>query len=147
MEKQLLPLALLYESDEQLIEGITRLQKLVFLAQKEAETVPEEYSFKAGKYGPYSRPLYDDIDRLVKEGFVDEETEENPFGDEKQVYELTEEGKRVVESATSSMESINEIRQSAKDINETYNSLGFWDLLEYVYESYPNMAVNSELSI
>ena len=147
MEKQLFPLALLYANEEQSVDGITRLQKLIFLTQKESDEIDEEYEFKAGKYGPYSRPLYDDVDRLVKEGFVDENVEKNPFGNEKQVYELTDKGKRTVENALSSVSGFREVENAVEEIKQEYNNTGFTTLLEYVYETYPSMAVNSELNI
>ncbi|MFC7081199.1 hypothetical protein [Halorussus caseinilyticus] len=75
MNKKLLPLSLLRAADETAIEGITRFQKLVFLAQRE-ELDEELYPFKAGKYGPFSKTLYDDIDRLVEEGFITQSSRE-----------------------------------------------------------------------
>lgn len=147
MEKQLLPLALLHADEEQSVDGITRLQKLIFLAQEESEEISEKYDFEAGKYGPYSRPLYDDVDRLVEDGFILESIEINPFGDEKQVYELTDKGKRAVQNADLEFDEFGDIESEMEEIKETYNDEGFWDLLEYVYETYPEMAVNSELNI
>lgn len=95
MNKKLLPLALLEQSEENSIEGITRFQKLVFLTQEE-EIHDNIYRFIAGSYGPYSRSLYDDIDRLVEGGFIEETTEPiiPPNRSDKQIYQLKEKGKK-----------------------------------------------------
>ncbi len=147
MEKRLMPLMLLEANEGESVEGITRLQKLIFLAQKEGDGIDEEYQFKPGKYGPYSRPLYDDVDRLVDEDFISESIEPNPFGNEKKVYELEDNGEQLLENPSQFVDNPGELRDSIEKIKEEYNEMGFWELLEYVYENYPKMAENSELNI
>lgn len=146
MNKKLLPLSLLSAADETAIEGITRFQKLVFLAQRE-ELDEEPYPFNAGKYGPFSKMLYDDIDRLVQENFIDQSIQNTSSGDnEKQVYKLTEKGKTVVKNGPVDDEKYLTSEQF-KSFVEQYNDMELWNLLEYVYETYPKMAENSKLDL
>lgn len=148
MNTKLLPLALLDANDGESIEGITKFMKLVFLAQEEA--LPEDfYDYEAGQYGPYSKHLYDDIDRLEARGFVerrDEETDGNKS--DEQVYTLTEKGRQTLERArTRSGDDLPTRLDGVEDVKERYNSMDLWELLEYVYGEYPEMARNSVLDI
>lgn len=58
------------------VNGVTRLQKLLFLLQEEAGLHPsgEDFEFTAWKAGPYSSKLYDDIDFLENLGLLESET-------------------------------------------------------------------------
>ena len=55
--------------------GITRIQKYLFLLEKEGNILPsgEGYEFKAYKAGPYSSKLYDDLEFLENLGFIESE--------------------------------------------------------------------------
>jgi hypothetical protein len=52
--------------------GVTRLQKLLFLLEKEEHVVPtgDGFSFEAYKAGPYSSKLYDDLEFLENLGLI-----------------------------------------------------------------------------
>lgn len=144
MNSKLLPLGLLAAADGETIEGITRFQKLVFLAQREREG-RGAYSFRPRDYGPFSKELYADLDKLVANGFVDREEVTTDFGNTKKVYELTDKGRRAVEEFET--EEFPVSVDSLEDISSEYGGSNLWDLLEYVYESYPRMTRNSELSL
>jgi DNA-binding PadR family transcriptional regulator len=147
MNTKLLPLALLEANETEPIEGITRFMKLVFLAQQ--ETLQEEfYEYEAGQYGPYSKSLYDDIDRLESRGFIertDRETTDDK--DDEQVYALTEKGKRTLKQARNRSDAFPAVLEDLNDVKSRYNSMDLWELLEYVYGEYPEMARNSVLDI
>ncbi|MFB6188139.1 MAG: hypothetical protein ABEI86_14915, partial [Halobacteriaceae archaeon] len=66
----LVTIALLYTEGTASIDGATRMQKLVFLAQKESE-VDEFYEFEAGDYGPFSTALARDLDELLERGIIE----------------------------------------------------------------------------
>ena len=55
--------------------GITRLQKYLFLIEKEGGiSLPvQEFEFKAYKAGPYSSKLYDDLEFLENLGYIGSE--------------------------------------------------------------------------
>lgn len=147
MNKKLLPLAILELSSGDSIEGITRFQKLVFLAQRE-ELGEEFYNFIPGSYGPFSKPLYDDIDKLVEKRFIQEETKPSarPGNQDKQVYTLGPKGHRALMQAEESGGTPFSIGQ-LEDLVSEYEQIALWDLLEYVYSEYPEMAENSNLHI
>ena len=54
------------------IGGITRLQKLLYLLEKEENLTPREdgFDFTAYNYGPYSARLYDDLEWLENLGLI-----------------------------------------------------------------------------
>ena len=138
---------LLAADDEKQIDGRTRLQKLVFLAQKEtSKSLPSEYTFIPYDYGPFSADLLHDVDDLKQAGYIIENQEYGPQG-KKYIYELTEEGEDAVQ------ESLNDLaKNSAKAIEETsefiegmFNNTPITRLLEYVYNNYPKFAEESVL--
>lgn len=55
--------------------GITRLQKLLFLLEREEQIIPagNTFQFTAYKAGPYSSRLYDDLEFLENLGLVESE--------------------------------------------------------------------------
>src|SRR5438552_1966188 len=57
------------------IGGITRLQKLLYLLEREGGLVETEagFEFTAYKAGPYSSKLYDDLEFLENLGFLNSE--------------------------------------------------------------------------
>lgn len=57
------------------IGGITRIQKYLFLIEKEEQITPSGhgYEFKAYKAGPYSSKLYDDLEFLENLGYIKSE--------------------------------------------------------------------------
>jgi len=71
MERKDIILVLL-ESNKKPIVGTTRLQKLLFLIEKEKKVIPEveEFDFEPYKFGPASKELYDDLDFLENIGFL-----------------------------------------------------------------------------
>lgn len=69
--------------DKTPIVGATRLQKLIFLVEKEGgEAVStEQFEFEAYKFGPFSKQLKDDMDFLINLGFLEKSNDEkiNPI--------------------------------------------------------------------
>ncbi len=55
--------------------GVTRLQKFLYLLQREEDVLPsgEGFEFTAYKAGPYSSRLYDDIEFLENLGLIESE--------------------------------------------------------------------------
>jgi len=144
MNEQLLPLATLAVAEDGEMEGITRFQKLVFLAQRERDGA-EPYEFRADDYGPFSPDLYDDIDQLVAADLIDYDEQTTDIGNTKQVYSLTETGRRAVENSDTDDFPVSDEELAA--LGDEFEDVDLWDLLEYVYTEYPRMARNSELSL
>lgn len=149
MNKKLLPLALLDLSESGSIEGITRFQKLVFLAQKEVLGT-EEYPFEPGSYGPFSKELYDDIDQLEQRGFLRLTTRPSarPGGRDEQIYTLADKGRRAIRNAMRNDPALADLENDEMEqLVRKYNQANLWDLLDHVYAEYPKMAKNSKLDI
>lgn len=70
----LLLLSLGGESEEDGLTGITRIQKYLFLLEREYGLVPSDgeggFAFQPYKMGPYSKRLYDDLEMLENLGLV-----------------------------------------------------------------------------
>lgn len=87
---KLLPLALLHIGGES-IDGATRFQKLVFLAQEETD-LDEIFHFRADKYGPFSPELAQTLDLLEERGLINKEVQTTRAGHERFEYGLTRRG-------------------------------------------------------
>jgi uncharacterized protein YwgA len=148
------------------IEGITRLQKLVFLLQqgkgpKTLIKMAEEYGYKPYKMGPYSENLREDIDNLIAAGIVKTERlkyliSDDSDGDDagcdlceesKEVeslkFSLTEEGKKAGKEL---WESLNKKEQNGlSEFKSFFCSLTLRQLLIFVYDKFPDYTVKSEI--
>jgi uncharacterized protein YwgA len=152
------------------IDGITRLQKLMFLLQqglgpkKLVKMANQGLKFTPYKMGPYAESLQGDIDELLSVGLV--RTERLRYlimddGDaEEHEIELDEGGKKrkVVESLKYRLtdngmkagkelwENIDEkSREELAKFKSFFGSLSLRQLLIYVYEKYPKMTGESEI--
>lgn len=143
-----LPLAFLYTDGQRPIEGITRFQKLVFLAQKETN-LAEEYEFEADKFGPFSQELYSSIDELEERGLVVKKEQQTPSGNTKYIYSLSDDGHRLVKEVLDreEYEHLTDVFDEADSIKSEHNDQLLGELLEYVYTRYPKYTVESELDI
>jgi len=149
MHRKLLPLALMYANDGEPIEGRTRLQKMVFLMQQELEkhdqsgVVGTEYDFIPYDYGPFSKELYDDLDAMVDQEFVDDTEEPLSSGKVKYIYEIEDDGEELVDSEAETWEDVDAIIQLAQEIKREYNDMLLSELIEYVYAEFPEYAEKS----
>jgi uncharacterized protein len=146
-------------------DGITRLEKLVFLLKQETHfdsEVSDPFTFEAYHYGPYSREIYDAVDflkamQLLSERRVDvssgldvsEEAEALDFYDaldEEEQYierqlELTEDGKAVAKVLSTRVSP--EGKDALKATKDKYGTMPLRQLLRYVYDRYPAYAEKS----
>jgi hypothetical protein len=150
------------------VQGITRLQKLLFLLWKEGafyEDVPQLYNFKAYDFGPCMDDLYDDLEFAEDIGLVqitevpsgnefegaDEEAFLRDFGfrwakrDTRRDFELTKTGAQAAKEIYHALEE--QKRKRLDQIKRRFNSMPFFDLLRYVYRKYPAFAKKSVLSL
>lgn len=150
------------------VEGITRLQKLLFLLWKEGKfytSVPDLYGFNAYDFGPCMDDLYDDLDFAQSIGLIsmresysgneyedaDEESFLSDFGFKapqsrmRRDFALTERGMR---AAGDIFQGLSEPEQNVlRAIKSRFNRMPFFDLLRYVYQRYPQFAKKSILSL
>lgn len=148
------PLLMIKAEDGEEVSGITRFQKLVFLAQMgglEDDPIPSletdsKYEFEPYDYGPYSKELYDNLDSLVEKGLVKTQKRETPSGNTRKDYSLTEEGRDLLDRA-SKLGDISEIdKKIIRGIKRKYNDMPLFELIDKVYAGYPEYAKNSKLS-
>lgn len=141
----LLPILLLYTNNREAIEGTTRFQKLVFLAQEEGG-LSSKYAYHAEKFGPFSYDLADELDRYVKEGYIERDTEPNAVGHEKHIYSLTTDGQQVARRAAQK-QAYRPILEILADIKSAHNETPLQELLRYVYTKYDEYTTGTELDL
>ena len=143
------------------LDGITRLEKLLFLATEEesiSDLVTEPFVFKPYHYGPYSKEIYEAVELLEEAGLlVDErflgenqldEAEELALdvADEQGVerrFRLTEPGEKVADLLASRRP---EAFRKLTEVKERYGELSLKRLIRYVYSKYPEYAEQSVIS-
>ena len=146
--RHLLPLLFLLIEEEEAVEGRTRLQKLLFLTQKELEDQGDPiewgYPFRPYDYGPFAKELYSDLDQLRRRGFVEER--EQYFDDNVIQYDyiLTKNGREYINEELGK-ESSTKLIETAKDVKKEFNDIPLRRLIDYVYSEYPEYAENSIL--
>ncbi|RNJ22669.1 DUF4065 domain-containing protein [Halosegnis longus] len=149
IDRQLIPLTLLHASNEQEIEGRTRLQKMVFLIQQEfeerGEDLPGTYQYEPYDYGPFAKTLYDDIEYLEERDIIDEskETIAEEDGKVKYNYELGPRGEEILQEWPE--EQVEIVLEVAERIKSDFNDIPLLTLLDHVYSEYPKYAENSVL--
>lgn len=148
-------------------DGITRLEKLVFLLKHETDfdtEVADPFTFEPYHYGLYSREIYDAVDflkamQLMSERQVDvssgldvsEEVEALDAYDslaEQEQYierqlELTEDGKAVAKVLSTRVSTKG--KDALTTIKDRYGTMPLRQLLRYVYDRYPAYAEKSRI--
>lgn len=133
--------------DNEPVQGRTRFQKMVFLLQQRMNPEEEgfrQYDYEAYDYGPFSKDLYADLDGLIEQGYVDENTEE--FDENKILYEykLTEKGQNMV-NRLEPEKRFEEVFNLSYEMKSEFNNRPLSEVIDYVYSEYPEYAENSVL--
>jgi len=148
-------LALLHVCGE--VEGITKLNKLVFLMWKECGISFEDIEFQVSNYGAYSVEILDKIEALINYKLVDYELVDTTFfagmADEERVYDgafegretglkikkyyLTDKGKKVAKQLSLSEEDAKAIEY----VKENYNTMKYQRLMPYIHNTYPEFSI------
>lgn len=143
LHRHLVPLLLLHADGARPVEGRTRMQKFVFLAQEEGQ-IPAAYRFVPFDHGPYSRELQNDLDELIAAGLVEEKAEGVGEGRTRYSYSLTSWGGEVARRILSSRRSEWEHPfRVLEDIKRMYKGQSLLSILQDVYARHPEYAVNS----
>ncbi|ADB60297.1 hypothetical protein Htur_1409 [Haloterrigena turkmenica DSM 5511] len=143
---KLLPLGLLYVDGQREVDGATRFQKLVFLAQEETDLY-NAFEFRSDKYGPFSPELHATLDKLQERDLIAKEVKKNRSGNEKYAYRLTPTGQQVVQKLINrnDLSGFDDILEDAQNVKKRYNNKPLDRLLRYVYSKYPEYTDESEL--
>lgn len=143
------------------LNGILRLEKLVFLALKEREEVSalfcDSYAYDAYHLGPYSKEVYEAVDVLEEAGLVEEvkeigsdaldELEEVESGAAEQQgierrFRLTSDGAEVAGLLSRHYP---DLVKALSRIKDKYGRMPSRQLLRYVYEKYPSYTGRSRI--
>jgi len=145
--KDIIPLALLYSAESNQIEGRTRLQKLVFLAQDDLEDEGvDTLEYVPYKYGPFSKSLIEAIERFQQMGLLERSKQRTYGGSEKYVYNLTPKGNRTFQhnlEGDDNAEIFEKILDVAQDTLNKHNKKSLDKLINEVYEEHPEYATES----
>lgn len=145
------------------IEGITRLEKLVFLLERETEVgslLTEATEFEENKFGPFSSKIYQSINLLAAYGLLEDSAElssspedtwevEEVVGTKQAVpfatrnLELTNKGKKYYKSLISELPSSTE--STLADFKRQFADLPLRQLIRYVYKRYSEFTGKSEI--
>ncbi|WP_336358500.1 hypothetical protein [Haloarcula sp. CGMCC 1.6347] len=141
-KEKLIPLALL-DASEGSLNGKTRLQKLAFLLdEQELGDQFDAYSFKKYDYGPFSKRLLEDIEALERKGLVDISKSRTMGGNQRYDYELTDTGSEVIEQLLG-VDDVEKVFNAAENTVNKYKDMSLRDLIEHVYDEYPEYQENS----
>jgi hypothetical protein len=145
------------------VDGITRLEKLLYLADREttvSDAVTDEgLVFQPYDYGPFSKEVYEAVELLEQAGLVREErlvsgqsvdsledVEVTGAVDADEYvtrcFVLTHAG-RAVAGLVSAQHP--DVVQALSGVKDRYAARPLTALIQYVYGAYPNSAVNSKI--
>jgi hypothetical protein len=144
------------------LEGITRLEKLVFLLERETPIgrwLTEAADFRSHKFGPFSSKIYRAVDTLAAYALLNDSARDadstedqwesvnvlgvnvNPYTT--RTFELTPRGRQYYDAL------IKELPPEAKDVlrkfKDRFAGLPLRRLVRYVYERYPEFTDRSEI--
>lgn len=144
------------------LEGITRLEKLVFLLQRETELgqlLTEDPEFHAHHFGPFSSKIYEAVEVLKAALLLEEtgrisgasddawEAQQFLLGRDAEYttrdFSLTQKGRSYYEALVSVLPK--GAIQVASHLKDQYGSLPLRQLIRYVYQRYPSLAAESKI--
>lgn len=146
------------------LEGITRLEKLIFLLEREtpmSEWMTEKADFRSWKFGPFSSKVYEAADTLSaarllsdsrrKAGDTEDQWESvSALVDESDVdpyttrsFALTDRGDNYYAALISELPENAE--QVLADFKRKFAGIPLRQLVRYVYERYPQFTDKSEI--
>jgi hypothetical protein len=145
------------------LDGITRLEKLIFLLERETpvrDWMTEKADFRSWRFGPFSAKVYEAADKLAVAGLIldsanaagsseDRWETVNALVDEidpytTRTFELTERGRRYYEALVSDVLP-DGAEKVLKDFKVRFGGLPLRQLVRYVYEQYPQFTDRSEI--
>jgi hypothetical protein len=144
------------------LEGVTRLEKLIFLLERETPVrswLTEVADFRSDRFGPFSAEIYKAIDSLWAYGLLEdsarfaEDSEDrwetvNVVGKDVDEYttrtfKLTERGVRYYDALIAELPK--DAEAVLRSFKEQFARLPLRQLVRYVYERYPEYTDKSEI--
>jgi hypothetical protein len=146
------------------LEGVTRLEKLIFLLERETpvrEWMTETGDFRSWRFGPFSSKVYEAADTLAAAGLIKDSANKaanvedrweavNALIDAQELdpyttrtFELTERGQQYYKAL------LQELPPEAPQVLERFKAkfarLPLRQLVRYVYQRYPQFTDRSEI--
>jgi len=120
------------------IRGKTRLQKEVFLTQKNLREagIFTYYPFRPYKLGPYSNELYDDIEWMEYEGVVEVRKVNLGADGICAEFKITDKGRKEIEGKIE-RQHLDRAYDVAKEIKNRFNFVNVVDLVRLTHNLYP----------
>lgn len=137
LEERIIPLLLCQFQGA--LHGKTRLQKLTFIIQSEAQqqgVTSSHFSYELYHYGPYSSELTNVIDDLKNEGFLNESMEMTPSGYTRYAYSLTDQGRKMLNDAKERNLISADLEQIIVDITSIFGDTPLPDLVNEAYRRF-----------
>lgn len=146
------------------LEGVTRLEKLIFLLERETpvrDWLTDDADFRSWRFGPFSSKVYQAADtlaaaELIRDSATNASNSEDRWEsftglmDERDIdpfttrtFELTDRGKRYY--AALLRETPVNAEKVLSEFKERFGSLPLRQLVRYVYERYPQFTDKSEI--
>lgn len=138
---EILPLALLTASGGE-VNGRTRLQKLAFLLQEE-ELQQDAYNFIKYDYGPFSKELLDDLEDLEDKGVLKINKTRTFSGNKRYDYSVDSGAEEFLEVLAQANDDVEQITESAERVVRQYGDMSVREIVEHVYDKYPEYKENS----
>lgn len=149
------------EKDHGRIEGITRLEKLLFLLEKETDAMSwlkEDAQFRSDNFGPFSAKAYQEIENLTTYGLVTDSAtlsdsaedtwetehiigESTPERYATRNLELTEKGWRYYKALLTELPA--EAESVVSDLKRRFGAIPLRRLIRYVYQQHPEFTDKS----
>lgn len=142
------------------LKGVTRLEKLLFLIEKESdlsELIIEDMEFSAHNFGPFSAKIYQMLEVLAAAGLVEDSsrystTTEDSWETSEVIGEpvdpyatrdfvLTERGQKYYRALISELPS--GVEDALCEFKERFGGLPLRQLIRYVYQKYPRYTEKS----
>ena len=143
------------------IDGITRLEKLIFLVEHETDLrtlLTEPADFEAYNFGPFSGKVYQAVDTLVAAGLLEDSAElassrDDSWEAEKVVgaqpadpyatrnFTLTDRGRKYYQALIAELPPLTE--KLLEQFKTRFGALPLRQLIRYVYKKYPDFTKNS----
>ena len=146
------------------LEGVTRLEKLVFLLERETpvrDWLTEKADFRSHRFGPFSSKIYRAVDTLAAARMVRDSAKSAPTTEDRwealnvlmddedvdpyttRTFELTERGQRYYSVLLEELPPGAE--QALVNFKSRFARLPLRQLVRYVYERYPQFTDKSEI--
>jgi hypothetical protein len=143
------------------LNGVTRLEKLVFLLEREQDLgklITDAAQYESHNFGPFSKKVYEAVDvleaagllrrRTVSAGSAEDSWEsQDVLGSEdvaqyaERQFELTDDGMRYYRALLSELPKGTE--RDLRSFKQAFGAMSLRQLLRYVYERYPEFTDKS----